>query len=141
MSSSVCSSGRSSFFTDPDGEIDLLQAAFAKEEATAMHPAPGGRAQKLPFCLTLRGVDIHHHDLLFSTAGVPPQREAQKPNSGLAPKSQARDAQHAKTTAPLPDASTTPQPSATKAVGGGGPLVAPTIKDDKVVMSECEPRR
>lgn len=64
---SVCSSGQSAFFADPDEEIDLLQAAFANEEVTELQPLtkPGEPAQNATSCLGLWGVDFLPDDVFF----------------------------------------------------------------------------
>lgn len=54
-------------------------------------------------------------------------------------RSQSRDAPHANTAAPLPDTSS-PQPRATNTVERGGPGVAPTIREDHLLISESDRR-
>lgn len=100
--------GQSASFTDPDEEIDLLQAAFVKEEVTKEVQA------------------------LTNPAVLPQTDQNSRSGSSLhALKSKSHDPQHAKATTPLPETSTH---KPTEAVILGGPRIAPTLKKDQVLI-------
>ncbi|XP_056875066.1 neural proliferation differentiation and control protein 1-like isoform X1 [Takifugu flavidus] len=109
--------GQSTFFSDPDEEIDFLQSVIAKQEVTELRP-------------------------VTNPAGAPRRNHANKSRTDvslLALKSQSRDALHANTAAPPTDTST-PPPRATNAVGRVGPNVSPTIREDHlliIIISVC----
>lgn len=87
--------------------------------------------------LSLRGL---MRLLLFFPAVLPQTDQNSRSGSSLhALKSKSHDPQHAKATTPLPKTSTR-QPWPTEAVNRGGPHIASTLKKDKVLISECDPR-
>lgn len=77
--------------------------------------------------------------LLFSPAVLPQTDQNSRSGSSLhALKSKSHDPQHAKATTPLPETSTH-KPRPTEAVILD-PRIAPTLKKDQVLISECDPR-